>query len=227
VHLPLKRYVFSNASNYGTLNRDRILIVVDGTMEPIDRHDAQRIRLPKAYRGFVNHMVAVNFVRARYGYGMENAERDVASALNLPLPFVRNLVRTHNFRHLLESLLLCFDPGKLEASHAEAGMGKTYYSFAQWNPDGLPARAGPTGYAKLEIPCATVEDLPCPSLLFVSMNSILNGAGVSAYFDNNAEVEHPRMFMGPHGVKIDSGWPQVCTGMELGRPPLREPASSR
>ncbi|MBN1443161.1 MAG: hypothetical protein JXA90_10650, partial [Planctomycetes bacterium] len=204
---PLKRYVFSNASNYGTLNRDRILVVIDGTMEPIDRHDAGKIRLPKAYRGFVNHLAAVNYVRARYGYKMENAERDVASALNLPLQFVRNLVRTHDFRHLLDSLLLCFDPDKLAESHEAAGTGKTYYTFAQWNPDGMPARVGPSGFKKHEIACTAPGDLACPSLLFVSMNSIFNETGVAAYFDNNPEVEHPRMFIGPQGVRMDIGWP--------------------
>lgn len=212
---PLKRYLFSNASNYGTLNGDRILIVIDGTMEPIDRHDAGKIRLPKAYRGFVNHLAAVNYVRARYGYKMENPERDVASALNLPLRFMRNVARTHSFRHLVDSLLLCFDPAKLARAHEAAGTGKTYYSFAQWNPDGLPARVGPIGYEKHELACCTVEDLPCPSLLFVSMNSIFNEVGVAAYFDNNPEVEHPRMFIGPQGVKIDIGWPEPYAGITI------------
>ena len=216
---PLKRYVFSNASNYGTLNGDRILVVVDGTMEPIDRHDATRIRLPKAYRGFVNHLAAVNYVRARYGYRMENPERDVASALNLPQRFVRNLLRTNNFRHLVDSLLLCFDPETLAQSHAAAGTGKTYYTFAQWNPDGMPARVGPIGYRKHELPCLAGEDVSCPSLLFVSMNSIFNESGVAAYFDNNPEVEHPRMFLGPRGVKIDIGWPESRKGIEMLRGP--------
>ena len=214
---PLKRYVFSNASNYGTLNGDRILVVVDGTMEPIDRHDATRIRLPKAYRGFVNHLAAVNYVRARYGYRMENPEWDVASALNLPLRFVRNLLRTHNFRHLVDSLLLCFDPETLAQSHAAAGTGKTYYTIAQWNPDGMPARIGPIGYRKQELPCSAVEDVSCPSLLFVSMNSIFNESGVAAYFDNNLEVEHPRMFIGPQGVRIDIGWLGSRKGIEMRR----------
>jgi hypothetical protein len=212
---PLKRYVFSNASNYGTLNQDRLLVVIDGTMEPIDRHDARRARLPKAYRGFVNHLVAVNYVRARHGYEMENAEREVASALNLSRRFVQNLLRTHDFRHLLDSLLHCFDPEELRRSHAAAGTGKTYYSFAQWNPDGMPARIGPIGYERREVPCVTPDDLPCPSLLFVSMNSLFNPLGVSAFFDNNAEVEHPRMFIGPRGVKIDIGWPDEMKGIEL------------
>jgi len=212
---PLKRYVFSNASNYGTLNTDRVLVVIDGTMEPMDRHDTAKIRLPKAYRGFVNHLAAINYVRARFGYGMESPERDVASALNLPLRFVRNLVRTHDFRHLLDSLLRCFDPERLTQAHAAAGTGRTYYTFAQWNPDGMPARIGPIGYEKREIPCTPAEDLPCPSLLFVSMNSIFNEMGVAAYFDNSPEVEHPRMFIGPQGVKIDIGWPGPQKGIEL------------
>lgn len=216
---PLKRYLFSNASNYGTLNGDRILVVVDGTMEPVNRHDATKVRLPKAYRGFVNHMAAVNYVRARYGYKMENPEREVASALNLPLLFVRNLLRTYEFRHLLDGLLLCFDPEALDRSHAAAGTGKTYYTFAQWNPDGMPAWIGPIGYPKCELPCSTVEDTSWPSLVFVSMNSIFNETGVAAFFDNDPEVEHPRMYVGPQGVKIDIGWPGCRMGIEVQRGP--------
>jgi hypothetical protein len=162
-------------------------------------------------------MAVVNYIRARYGYGMANPEREVASALNLPLRFVRNLVRTRNFRYLVDRLLLCFDPEALERSHAIAGTGRTYYSFAQWNPDGMTARIGPAGHEKRELSCIAPDDIHAPMLLFVSMNSIFNKAGVAAYFDNNPEVEHPRIYIGPRGAKLDIGWPEQKAGIESGR----------
>jgi hypothetical protein len=148
---------------------------------------------------------------------MANPEREVASALSLPLRFVNNLVRTRNFRYLADRLLLSFDARELERSHAAAGTGRTYYSFAQWNPDGMAARVGPIGYEKREVPCASPDKIAGPALLFVSMNSIFSKAGVPAYFDNNPEVEHPRMYIGPRGAKIDIGWPEEYQGVAAER----------
>jgi hypothetical protein len=209
---PLKHYLFSRSANFNAMNHDCVLIVVDGTMEPMDRHDATKVRLPKAYRGYINYLAAVNYIRAKYGYEMEYPEREVASSLNLPPRFVRNLVRTPDFKRLVEELLPGFDARELTRSHRKSKTGKTYYTFAQWNPDRLPAWIGTTGYRQTAIPCSTPEDLSNPTLLFVSMSSLYNRTGVPAFFDNNAEVEKPRIVMGPEGVKVDIGWP----GEDLG-----------
>ena len=210
---PVKQYLFSKASIYGTINQDRVLVVVDGTMEPLDRHDAARVRLPKAYRGYLTYLAAVNYIRARDGYGMQNPEQQVAVALSLSPRYVANLVRTAAFQRLIESLLLCFDPRELEMSHERAGTGKTYYGLAQWNPDGMPAMVGTTGYRQAEVPCAAADDIQAPVVLFVSMNSLFNRSGVPAYFDNNPEIENPRLLIGPHGPFIDIGWPADHRGV--------------
>jgi len=215
---PMKQHLFSNASNYGTLNHDRVLVVVDGTMEPLDRHDAKHIRLPKAYRGYVNHLAAINYIRAKFAYEAREPEREVAAAMNLSRRYALNLSRTLQFKLLVSALLPCFDREELARSRAALGTGRTYYSFAQWNPDKLPAWIGSIGYRRRELPCTEVEALRCPALLFVSANSLFNRTGVPAFFDNNPEVEKPRIVIGPRGTDIDVGWPHTGLGMAVSGP---------
>ncbi len=204
---PVKPYLFSTASNYGTLNHDRVLVVVDGTMEPLDRHTPSRARLPRAHRGYLNHVVAINYVRSRYGYRMDKPEREVAAALNLSERYVRNLVRTVAFRRLVRSLLLSFDFDELRRFQIRTGCGRTYYTFAQWNPDGLGATSGSRGYEQREIPCARVDDVTSPVLLFANINGVRGEGKIPAFFDNNPEVEKSRIVLGPRGVRLDTGWP--------------------
>jgi hypothetical protein len=45
------------------------------------------------------------------------------------------------------------------------------------------------------------------------MNSLFSPEGVPAFFDNNPEVQHPRVVMGPDGVKLDIGWPHEGMGI--------------
>ncbi len=210
---PVKPYLFSTASNYGTLNHDRILIVVDGTMEPIDRQDPQKMRLPKAHRGYINHLVAVNYIRSKYGYGMDHPEREIASAMHLSVRYVQNLIGTPRFKHLIENLLLSFDREELKNFHNRAGTGHTYYSFLHWNPDGLSINLGSRGDLLREIPCLKVRNLRAPALLFVSMNGIKGPNKVPAYFDNNPEVEKSRIILGPAGAWLDTGWPHSGEGI--------------
>jgi hypothetical protein len=212
---PLKPYLFSTASNFGTLNRDRILIVVDGTMEPIDRRRPDRMRLPKAHRGYLNHIVAVNYVRSKYGYGMHNPERDVASALDLPERYVKNLVRTVPFRRLERTLLLSFNREELLSFQKRMNTGRTYYGFAQWNPDGLPALSSSRGFPERDIPCAEAESVTAPLLLFVSMSGVFRKKEIPAFFDNKPEVEKARIVLGPEGVRLDTGWPHRERGIEV------------
>lgn len=212
---PVKPYLFSTASNYGTLNHDRVLVVVDGTMEPLDRHDPTKIRLPKAHRGYLNHIVAVNFVRSTYGYGMQDPIREVASALQLSERYVRNLAHTVKFKQVVNRLLLSFDRDELAHFQQRAGTGRTYYSFAQWNPDAMSAYSGSRGYEPSVIPCARVDELACPSLIFVSMNAFLGKGKIPAFFDNNPEVEKSRIVLGPDGAKLDTGWPHEDQGVVI------------
>ncbi len=210
---PVKPYLFSTASNYGTLNHDRILVVVDGTMEPVDRMDPGRIRLPKAHRGYLDHVVAVNYVRARYGYGMHEPERDVASALHLPVRYVYNLLHTVDCKRLVDNLLLSFDVSELERFQRANKTGRTYYSFAQWNPDGMGAWIGPRGYQPVDLPCITVQQAGCPCLVFASINGFRDEGAIPAFFDNRPEVEKPRIILGPDGAKLDTGWPHEGRGV--------------
>ncbi len=212
---PVKPYLFSTASNYGTLNHDRVLIVIDGTMEPVDRLDPHKLRLPKAHRGFINHMAAVNYIRSRYGYEMEHPERDVASALGLSEHYVHNLIRTPNFKQLVDNLLLSFDSDELAAFQRRAGTGKTYYGFAQWNPDRRPVLLGSRGDAPVEVPCVQPENVRAPLLVFMSMNGIFSPGAIPAYFDNSPEVERPRIILGPNGVWLDTGWPHSGKGIVI------------
>jgi hypothetical protein len=212
---PVKPYLFSTASNYGTLNHDRALIVIDGTMEPVDRLDPHKIRLPKAHRGYVTHMAAVNYVRSRYGYGMEHPERDVASALGLSEHYIQNLIRTPRFKQLVDNLLLSFDAEELAAFQRRGGAGKTYYGFGQWNPDRLPALLGSRGDRATEIPCVAVEHVKAPMMIFVSMNGVFAPGKIPAYFDNSPEVEKPRIIAGPNGVWLDTGWPHSGKGIVI------------
>ncbi len=210
---PIKTALFSTASNYGTLNHDRILIVVDGTMEPVDRHDPSCIRLPKAHRGYLNHLVAVNYVRSLHGYGMQEPIREVASALHLPYRYVRNVVHTASFKQLLRNLMLSFDREELARFHREVGTGRTYYSFAQWNTDGIPAVTGPRGFPRQTVACAQARDITAPTLIFASINGYTASGTVPAIFDNSPEVERPRIVLGPEGAKLDSGWPHEGLGI--------------
>jgi len=210
---PVKPYLFSTASNYGTLNHDRILIVVDGTMEPIDRHDPHKMRLPKAHRGYINHLVAVNYIRSKYGYGMDHPEREIAAAMHLSVRYVQNLIGTPNFKHLINNLLLSFDRDELKNFHQRARTGHTYYTFMHWNPDGLSAWIGSRGDRLREIPCLKLRNLRAPALLFVSMNGIKGRNKVPAYFDNNPEVEKSRIILGPSGAWLDTGWPHSGEGI--------------
>lgn len=210
---PIKTALFSTASNYGTLNHDRILIVVDGTMEPVDRHDPSCIRLPKAHRGYLNHLVAVNYVRSLHGYGMQEPIREVASALHLPYRYVRNVVHTASFKQLLRHLMLSFDRDELARFHREVGTGRTYYSFAQWNTDGLAAVTGPRGFPRQTVPCVHARDVAAPALVFASINGYTEPGTIPAIFDNSPEVERPRIILGPEGAKLDSGWPHEGRGI--------------
>ncbi|MBD3345395.1 MAG: hypothetical protein GF401_10070 [Chitinivibrionales bacterium] len=210
---PVKPYPFSTASNYGTLNHDRILIVIDGTMEPVHRQHPRKIRLPMAHRGYCNHIAAVNYVRSKYGYEMNNPCRDVASSLGLSERYVRNLVRTVNFEQTVNSLLQNFDKKELKRFHRKTGTGRTYYTFSQWNPDGYSALTGSRGFGEREIPCAKPESITCPTLLFISMNGFSKKDAIPAYFDNNPEVEKSRIIIGPYGVNLDTGWPWKGKGI--------------
>ncbi|MBD3419201.1 MAG: hypothetical protein GF398_03685 [Chitinivibrionales bacterium] len=209
---PVKPYPFSTASNYGTLNHDRILIVIDGTMEPLHRQCPRYVRLPMAHRGYLNHIAAVNYVRSKYGYGMDDPCRDVASALGLSARYIRNLARTATFAQTVENLLQNFDKHELQRFHRATGAGRTYYTFAQWNQDGLSAQTGARGYTQRIIPCATPHNITSPTLLFVSMNGFTQKAQIPAFFDNNPEVEKSRIVIGPYGVNLDTGWPAKGKG---------------
>jgi len=215
---PVKPYLFSTASNYGTLNHDRILIVVDGTMEPIDRLESDKVRLPKSHRGYINHLVAINYIRSKFAYGMAHPERDIASAMNLSVRYVQNIIRVPQFKHLVNNLLINFDKDELFRFHTAIGSGNTYYTFAQWNPDGLKTNIGSRGDVPLEIPCLQAADLNAPALIFVSMNGVLGPGKVPAYFDNNPEVEKSRIILGPSGVWLDAGWPHKSQGIIIDFP---------
>lgn len=215
---PVKPHLFSTAGNYGTQHKDRILIVVDGTMEPLDRHYPRKIRLPKAHRGYINHLVAINYIRGKYGYRMQDPVRESASALGLSCRYVRNLIHTAGFKQLVEYLLLSFDSDELHAYQRERKSGKTYYSFGQWNPDGLPAVSGSRGEVIRTIPCAQPDTVTEPAMLFVSINGVRKEKSIPAYFDNNPEVERSRIILGPQGAWLDTGWPHIGRGVVVSFP---------
>ncbi len=215
---PVKPHLFSTAGNYGTQHKDRILIVVDGTMEPLDRHYPQKIRLPKAHRGYINHLAAINFIRSAYGYLMRDPIRETASALSVSERYVRNLIHTARFKQLVEYLRLSFDACELHQYQNLHDRGRTYYSFAQWNPDGLTAVSGSRGDVIRDVPCARPDTVEEPVLLFASMNGVVEDKSIPAYFDNNPEVERSRIILGPRGAWLDTGWPHTGKGIVVSFP---------
>jgi hypothetical protein len=212
---PVKTSLFSTASNYGTLNYDRILIVIDGTMEPVDRQSPDKIRLPKAHRGYLNHLVAINYVRARYGYSMHNPAQQVASALRMSERYVRNLVSTEAFKTVENTLRQSLDVQELDAFHQSRHTGRTYYRFAQWNPEGRDAYSGTRGFGRRLIPWCRPEDLHPPAMLFVCMNRYSREGDIPSFFDNNPEVEKARIVLTRTGVRLDTGWPAQEEGLEI------------
>jgi hypothetical protein len=142
----------------------------------------------------------------------------VASALRLSVRYVRNLTRTLTFKQLVNRLLLSFDAGELAAFHEQAGTGRTYYSLAQWNPDGLSAWSGSRGYQHRQVPCLSPREVVCPSLIFASMNGFTREGGIPAFFDNSPETERPRIILGPRGARLDTGWPHQGKGIVIDFP---------